>query len=60
MIPRGEVGLIFALVGLGTVVDGSPLVSQWEYGVLLMVVALTTFITPPWLKRTLGKLPAKG
>lgn len=59
MVPRGEVGIIFALVGLSTVVDGAPLMAPWEYAAILLVVAITTFAAPPWLKSVLGKLPAK-
>jgi Na+:H+ antiporter len=45
MIPRGEVGLIFANIGL----DGGVLSPQLFGGILLMVIG-TTFITPPLLK----------
>jgi Kef-type K+ transport system membrane component KefB len=44
MIPRGEVGLIFAQMGLAT----GALTSQLYSAVALMVLA-TTFITPPLL-----------
>ena len=44
MIPRGEVGLIFARMGLAT----GALTSQLYSAVALMVLA-TTFITPPLL-----------
>ncbi|HQZ34908.1 MAG TPA: cation:proton antiporter [Ilumatobacteraceae bacterium] len=50
MIPRGEVGLIFASIGLANgVLDGD------QYGALLMVVLLTTVITPPLLRMRLGR-----
>lgn len=55
MVPRGEVGLIFALVGLTTLVGGRPLLEPWEYAAVLLVVAITTFITPVWLKRVLSR-----
>ena len=55
MVPRGEVGLIFALVGLTTMVNGAPLMAPWEYAAVLLVVVLTTFITPIWLKRTMER-----
>jgi Kef-type K+ transport system membrane component KefB len=45
MIPRGEVGLIFAQLGLSTGILDSGLFSA----VTLMVMT-TTFITPPLLK----------
>ena len=37
MIPRGEVGLIFALFGLD-----HALVTNWQYTTLILVVALGT------------------
>lgn len=45
MVPRGEVGLIFAGAGLATGVIAEDL-----YAALVVVVMLTTFATPPWLK----------
>jgi Na+:H+ antiporter len=45
MVPRGEVGLIFAGAGLAAGVVGSSL-----YSALVVVVMLTTFVAPPWLK----------
>ena len=51
MIPRGEVGLIFASIGLAQGVLDDEL-----YGALLLVVLLTTVITPPLLRwRIAGK-----
>lgn len=50
MIPRGEVGLIFALAGLS-----AGLMEAWEYAAILLVVAITTFITPVWLKHVLTR-----
>jgi Kef-type K+ transport system membrane component KefB len=45
MIPRGEVGLIFAGIGLSAGVILPPL-----YASLVVMVMLTTFVAPPWLK----------
>jgi Kef-type K+ transport system membrane component KefB len=45
MVPRGEVGLIFAGVGLAARVIAEDL-----YSALVVVVMLTTFAAPPWLK----------
>jgi len=52
MIPRGEVGLIFARAGLASRVFSDGLFG----GVTLMVMA-TTLITPPLLKKLLGPAP---
>ena len=45
MVPRGEVGLIFVGVGLSVGVIAEDL-----YSALIVVVMLTTFAAPPWLK----------
>lgn len=44
MIPRGEVGLIFAQLGLSSGVLDAGLFSA-----VLLMVMVTTFIAPPWL-----------
>jgi len=49
MIPRGEVGLIFAGIGLA-----SGVVTEDLYSALVVMVMLTTFVTPPWLKALYG------
>ncbi|MGZ8763380.1 MAG: cation:proton antiporter domain-containing protein [Acidimicrobiia bacterium] len=48
MIPRGEVGLIFATIGLREGVLGKDLFAS-----LLLVVLITTIMTPPLLKMRL-------
>ena len=50
MVPRGEVGLIFASVGIT-----AGLLQGWQYTILLLVVLLTTVVTPPWLGRLKGR-----
>jgi Kef-type K+ transport system membrane component KefB len=54
MIPRGEVGLIFAKAGLTTGVFNEGLFAS----VTLMVI-VTTFLAPPLLKGRLSARPAK-
>ena len=54
MIPRGEVGLIFATLGLREGVFG-----QDVYGALILVVLATTVGTPPLLKARLLRIRAK-
>jgi Kef-type K+ transport system membrane component KefB len=49
MVPRGEVGLIFAGAGLSAGVVEPDL-----YAALIVVVMLTTFVVPPWLKALYG------
>ena len=50
MIPRGEVGLIFASIGLSKGILDDEL-----YGALLLMVLVTTLITPPLLRLKLAK-----
>lgn len=53
MLPRGEVGLIFATIGLQ-----SGVLSDELYAALLLVVLATTLVTPPLLKRRYSRLRA--
>jgi Kef-type K+ transport system membrane component KefB len=50
MIPRGEVGLIFAGMGSTMMLNGQPLLSATVFSALVLMIMLTTFITPPLLK----------
>jgi Kef-type K+ transport system membrane component KefB len=50
MIPRGEVGLIFANIGLTLVVAGKPVVNTAVSSAVVMMVMATTAMTPPALK----------
>jgi Kef-type K+ transport system membrane component KefB len=45
MLPRGEVALIVALVGLQ-----SGIVLQSTYAIVVFMTAVTTLIAPPWLR----------
>ena len=49
MIPRGEVGLIFAQIGLATGLVQAPI-----YAAVVVMVIVTTFLAPPLLKKTLA------
>jgi Kef-type K+ transport system membrane component KefB len=55
MIPRGEVGLIFANIGLGLSVNGQPVVDRNTFSALVVMVILTTLVTPFALKASLGR-----
>ena len=50
MIPRGEVGLIFANIGLGLTIAGEPVVDKGIFSAVVIMVILTTMATPPALK----------
>jgi Kef-type K+ transport system membrane component KefB len=55
MIPRGEVGLIFAQTGLT-----AGVIDAGEYSALMLMVLVTTFISPPLLRRLLTKVAEPG
>jgi Na+:H+ antiporter len=55
MIPRGEVGLIFAQTGLT-----AGVIDAGEYSALMLMVLVTTFIAPPLLRRLLTKAAEAG
>jgi Kef-type K+ transport system membrane component KefB len=55
MVPRGEVGLIFASIGLTLAVRGEPIVDAATYSAVVIMVMLTTLITPPALKWSLAR-----
>jgi Kef-type K+ transport system membrane component KefB len=55
MVPRGEVGLIFAGIGTALLLDGRPLLSQSVYSAIVLMVLVTTLITPIGLRWTLGE-----
>jgi Kef-type K+ transport system membrane component KefB len=50
MIPRGEVTLIFAALGLALRFGDAPLLDERTYSALVAVVIITTLVTPPALK----------
>jgi Kef-type K+ transport system membrane component KefB len=55
MIPRGEVGLIFASIGASMTLGGVPVVSAATYSAVVIMVIATTLITPIILKMTLER-----
>jgi Kef-type K+ transport system membrane component KefB len=54
MIPRGEVGLIFAQMGLD-----NGVFNQGQFAGATLMVLVTTFIAPPLLKRLLTSRPGR-
>lgn len=50
MVPRGEVGLVFAAIGrtLGVIDDSM-------FAAVVLMVIITSLIAPPWLKVAVGK-----
>jgi Kef-type K+ transport system membrane component KefB len=55
MIPRGEVGLIFANVGAGLTLNGEPVIGPSSFSAVVAMVVVTTMITPPALKWSLAR-----
>ena len=53
MVPRGEVGLIFADIG-----RRSGVLSAEVFGAVLLMIMVTTFIAPPGLKALFGRAAA--
>ena len=55
MIPRGEVGLIFANMGLGIRIAGKPILNESTFSAIVIMVILTTIVTPPALRWSLSR-----
>jgi Kef-type K+ transport system membrane component KefB len=53
MVPRGEVGLIFAAIGATLKIGDAPLLNPGLYAAVVVMVFLTTAITPPLLEKRL-------
>lgn len=49
MIPRGEVGLIFASIGRTLTIGDTRVVDDMVYSAVVVMVAITTLVTPPLL-----------
>ncbi|HEX6185892.1 MAG TPA: cation:proton antiporter [Pyrinomonadaceae bacterium] len=63
MIPRGEVGLIFAGIGATLTLPGAggvaePVIGPATFGAVVIMVIVTTLVTPPALKWSLRRTPA--
>ena len=55
MVPRGEVGLIFASVGVALTIAGRPVIPPGIYAALVLMVIVTTLVTPAALKWSLER-----
>lgn len=53
MIPRGEVGLIFASMGLAMTLKRAPVLTSAAYSAIVIMVIISTIVTPPILKLSL-------
>ncbi len=54
MIPRGEVGLVFAGIGSASGIIDKPLAAA-----IIIMVIITTFLAPPFLRVAFGKTTAQ-
>lgn len=64
MIPRGEVGLIFAGIGSTLLLPNAegrtePVIGAATFGAIIIMVIVTTLVTPPVLKWSLARGPAE-
>jgi Kef-type K+ transport system membrane component KefB len=50
MVPRGEVGLIFAGIGARLSLDGRPVLSDSTFSALVLMVVVTTLLAPIGLR----------
>jgi Kef-type K+ transport system membrane component KefB len=55
MVPRGEVGLIFANIGLALTMGGQRIVSEATFSAVVVMVIVTTMVTPPALKWSMNR-----
>jgi Kef-type K+ transport system membrane component KefB len=59
MIPRGEVGLIFAGIGTTLMLEGRPVLSEAVFAAVVVMILVTTLVAPPGLRRCLLRLEAR-
>jgi Kef-type K+ transport system membrane component KefB len=50
MVPRGEVGLIFAGIGVRLTLEGKPLLTQGIFAAIVLMVLVTTLLAPIGLR----------
>lgn len=55
MMPRGEVGLIFANIGVALTVAGERIISSETFAAVVVMVVITTLLTPPALRWRLAR-----
>lgn len=55
MVPRGEVGLIFASIGSQLTVKGERVIDEKIFSAVVVMVIVTTMVTPPVLKWSLNR-----
>ena len=59
MVPRGEVGLIFAGIGATLMLDGRPILSPGLFSALVLMVLVTTLAAPIGLRWAFARSSAR-
>jgi Kef-type K+ transport system membrane component KefB len=60
MIPRGEVGLIFAGIGVRLTLGGKPLLTQGIFSAIVLMVLVTTVLAPIGLRWAFSRHESEG
>jgi Kef-type K+ transport system membrane component KefB len=60
MVPRGEVGLIFAGIGVRLTLGGKPLLTQGIFSAIVFMVLITTLVAPIGLRWAFSRPGRKG
>ncbi|HSQ61249.1 MAG TPA: cation:proton antiporter [Acidobacteriota bacterium] len=60
MVPRGEVGLIFASIGASLTIAGERVVTPATYAAVVIMVIVTTLVTPPALQWSLKRVRGRA
>jgi Na+:H+ antiporter len=60
MMPRGEVGLIFANMGAALAVAGERIVTSETFAAVVVMVVVTTLLTPPALRWRLARMSGRS
>lgn len=60
MLPRGEVGLIFAGIGTTLVIHGQPVFDKTLFSAVVLMVLVTTVVAPAGLRWAFGRAVQKN
>ena len=60
MIPRGEVGLIFAGIGANLTIQGRPILTEGAFSAIVLMVLITTLIVPIGLRWAFARSEAQA
>ena len=60
MVPRGEVGLIFAGIGVRLTLEGKPLLTEGIFSAIVLMVLVTTLLAPIGLRWAFARPGQEG